>query len=184
MKIDITILISCLENPQIVLKSIEGNKEIYSKYPMIVVSKSGGEQFKIFSPLFFQQDTSFWFARRFGLEFVKTKYVVCLDVDTILPPQYIESAIELLEKNLKIGAVALDYAPPCNQKHLAFGTSIWRTEELKKLYDWRFAFPQLDTKICECLYMWGKLEKAGLKVETLPMQAIHLKGFNILKNNT
>jgi len=182
MTADITIVIPCSENPQLVLRSVEGNKEIYSKYPMIVVSKNGGGPFLRFSPLYFKQDTSWWFARRFGLEFVKTKYVLCLDVDTILPPQYIEQAVELLEKDPKIGAVALNYAPPSTQNHLAFGTSIWRTEELKNLYDWRLVpIPSGIKPLCECEYMWNKLTKLGLKVETLQMQATHIKNLGAPK---
>ena len=171
---DLTIVIPCFEKPETVAKSIEGNKEILKKYPVIVINKKGGEALKPVSSVFFQQDTSFWFARRFGLEFVKTKYILCLDIDTILPPKYIEKAIELLEKDPTIGAIALYYERSI-QDHLAFGTSIWRTKELKNLYDWRLTYPPISFDICECKYMWNKLEKANMKVETLPMKAIHLK---------
>jgi len=178
---NLTILISCCEEDSLVERSMQENYEILVKYPLIIVDRKGGDKFVQFEQQgnmdiqYFAQDTSFWFARRFGLEFVKTKYVLCLDVDTILPHQYIEQAIELLEKDSKIGAVALWYALPDKQLHTAFGTSIWRTEELKKLYDWRLTNPPTDINKCECEYMWGKLAKAGLRVETLSMKAIHLK---------
>lgn len=171
---NITVVIPCLETIGIVIKSIDGNSEIFSKYPIIVVNKNGGENYKLFASLFFNQYTSFWFARRFGLEFVKTKYVLNLDVDTVLPSQYIEKAIEILETHPEVGAVALSYADPYKQKHLAFGTSIWRTEQLKELYNWRLAADQ-KFNVCECEYMWNKLEKKGMKVETLPLEATHLK---------
>ena len=65
--------------------------------------------------------------------------------------------------------VAIDYEKP--QGHLAFGTSIWRTEVLKQLYDWE------SEKVgdCECIHMWKKVHCAGLQIETLPYRAKHLK---------
>jgi GT2 family glycosyltransferase len=169
---DLTIVIPVFEKLEIVEKFAEGNKEILSKYLTIVINKGGGESLKVSS--LFQQNTTFWFARRFGLEFVSTKYVLCLDVDTILPPQYIEQAIEILEKSQNVGAVALYYSNT-KQDHAAFGTSIWRTHELRDLYDWRIGFPPVDMNMCECKYMWKKLEKTGKKVEVLLIQALHLK---------
>lgn len=163
--------------------SIQENYEIFVKYPLIIVDKKGGEKFVQleqqgnYDIQYFAQDTSFWFARRFGLEFVKTKYVLCLDVDTVLPPFYIESAISILESNPEVGAIALDYAAPRHQNHLAFGTSIWRTEQLKELYDWKLN-SNPENLPCECKYMWNKVEKKGLKIMTLQMEATHLKGQN------
>src|SRR5208337_2476383 len=168
--VDLTILIPCFESPRVVEFSISNNEKLFSSYPVLVVNKKGGDLFKMFALIVFDQKTSWWFARRFGLEFVKTKYVLNLDVDTTLPEGYVEKAIEILEAHPDIGAVALDYNPP--QGHLAFGTSVWRTEQLKELYDWRLTEEQ-QGKICECKYMWDKVAKKGLKVETLPMKAIH-----------
>lgn len=179
---DLTILIPCFESQKIVECSINGNEEILTKYPLIIIDKEGGEAFVQFEQQgntniqYFDQNTSWWFARRFGLEFVKTKYVLNLDVDTVLPEGYVEKAIEILETRPEVGAVALNYAAPHIQSHLAFGTSVWRTEQLKELYDWRLA-PDQSANKCECEYMWGKLAKKNLKVETLPMEAVHLKSF-------
>jgi len=158
---------------------MQGNYDILVKNPIVIVDKKGGDKFIQFEQQgnydiqYFEQDTSFWFARRFGLEFVKTEYVLCLDVDTVLPPHYIEKAIEALESDPRVAVVALNYCVPTQQDHAAFGTSVWRTDELKNYYDWRLVekpyFP------CECKYMWGKIKQNGLKVEVLPMEAIHLK---------
>jgi hypothetical protein len=169
----LTIVIPCSENENLVKFIIQENKEIFSKYQLIIVNKMGGEPFQQFKPLFFNQDSSFWFARRFGYEFVKTKYTLNLDVDTILPQGYVEEGIKMLESNEEISVVAIDYEEPNNQGHLAFGTSIWRTEELRHLYDWRLAQDQ-SGKICECLYMWNKISN---RVGTLSMKAKHVKIF-------
>ena len=155
------------------VKFAEGNKEIFLKYPIIIISKIKDEVFKSFSSLFFVQNTSFWFARRFGLEFVKTKYVLCLDTDTVLPLRYVEQSVEILENNYRVGAIALNYEEPYKQNHLAFGTSVWKTELLKELYDWKLTGNE--SSLCECLYMWKKLEKHGYLLETLSSNAKHLK---------
>jgi cellulose synthase/poly-beta-1,6-N-acetylglucosamine synthase-like glycosyltransferase len=181
---DLTILISCCEEDKLVEKSIQENYEILVKYPLIIVDKKGGDKFISLEQQgnmdiqYFDQNTSFWFARRFGLEFVKTEYVLCLDVDTVLPKGYIEQAIEILESYPDVVAIALDYAPPHTQGHLAFGTSIWRTEVLKELYTWRLTQGQ-QFRPCECEYMWRKIENAHMHLKTLPMQAKHLKTVNL-----
>lgn len=177
---NLTILIPCSEKPEMVEASMIGNEDILTKYPLVIIDKEGGEAFVQFEQQgnydiqYFAQHSNFWFARRFGLEFIKTRYVLCLDVDTVLPPLYIEKAIEILEAHPEVGAVALNYAEPYRQDHLAFGTSVWRTDLLRSLYDWRLTADQ-SFNMCECKYMWTKLENRKMKVETLPMEAIHLK---------
>ena len=99
-----------------------------------------------------------------GINKVDTEYILCLDDDTILPEGYIEKALGIL-KNPRIVAVAIDYEIP--QGHLAFGTSIWRTAELKRLYD----YEPKDSE-CECVHMWNKVRG---KLTTLPMVAFHIK---------
>jgi hypothetical protein len=170
---DLTILIVCAEEPKLVELSIQKNLDVFKKYPLVIVNRRGGEPFKVFNSLFFNQQTSFWFARRFGMEFVKTKYILCLDVDTVLPPQYIESAIQILETQPEVMVVASTYATPYTQDHLAFGTSIWRTDILKELYDWRLT--EKPTQFCECIYMWKKIFAIGKKVYSFEQNATHLK---------
>jgi len=46
--------------------------------------------------------------------------------------------------------------------HLGFGQSIWRTELLKELYDW-----DITNTMCECTYLWGKLNRTKYRLETL-----------------
>jgi cellulose synthase/poly-beta-1,6-N-acetylglucosamine synthase-like glycosyltransferase len=108
-------------------------------------------------------------ARKIGYHFVDTPYILNLDVDTILPQGFIEESLKLLESSISLTMVAIDYKNP--QGHYAFGTSLWKTEILKELYDYT-GFKE--TRRCECLYMIDKLRNAGYKLETLPFRAVHI----------
>jgi hypothetical protein len=172
----LAIIISCNEKSELVSKSIDENFSTISKYPLIVINKSGGEKFStLHNAIVINQDTSLSFSRRFALEFVKEKYVLCLDVDTILPEDYIDKALKILESRPEVAVIAIDYEE--SQGHYAFGTSIWKTDVLKKLYDWRLN-NNTDSSMCECIYMWKKVRGNNYKIETLPMRAKHLKGEN------
>lgn len=179
----VTIVVPCNERPEVVEANIAANAELYRAYPVIVINKAGGEAFRealhdVPNVQVIDQDSSFWFARRFAYEFVKTPYTLNLDVDTVLPSGYVERALQLLTypsaKEAKVGAVGLDYAEPYAQNHPAFGTSMWPTELLKKLYTWRLTADQ-HSAICECKYMWAQLTLTDLRVETFPVKAKHLR---------
>jgi hypothetical protein len=107
-------------------------------------------------------------ARKIGYHFVDTPYILNLDSDTILPENFIEYSLRLLEDK-NVAMVAIDYKEP--QGHYAFGASLWNTDILKKLYDY-IGFKE--TRRCECLYMIDKLRNAGYKLETLPVRARHI----------
>jgi hypothetical protein len=113
--------------------------------------------------------STFWEARKEGLDHVGTEFILNLDANKILPEGYVEQVLYLLEHTRNIGVVAIDHEDLMG--HLSFGTSIWRTELLRKLYNWT----QSSSRFCECTYMWSKVKKAGFKVETLNMRARHLK---------
>jgi len=171
----LTILIPVCENPILIEAMLRKNAKLFSTYPLIVVNRVGGEPFKQLGERikFFTQQTQWWIARRFGLEFVETKYVLNLDADTVIPLEYPEKAIEILESKPEVAAVALNYYPPYQLDHLGFGTSIWRTSQLKELYDWRMT-PNSTTE-CECKYMWEKVKEKKMLVETLPFLAKQIK---------
>jgi hypothetical protein len=175
----LTILIPVYEKESIVEKFIEGNREILSKFPLIVVNREGGSRLRQFPNVTYLYDDyrelPFWDARRLGLSFVKTRYVLNLDVDTILPLQYIEDAIYFLEHMEDLDVVAINYKKPHNQDHPSFGTSIWRTEVMSKLYDYKPEnYPNC---ICECKYMWNKMiENNIVGLTLLKYEAIHLRG--------
>lgn len=108
-------------------------------------------------------------ARRLLLEKAKAPFVLNLDADTVVPAEYPLKAVRILQHDLQVGAVALNYRPK-PQFHLAFGTSVWPAKLMRELYDWRNS--GLDPP-CECIYMWRRLTAAGRVLATLPLSAEH-----------
>ena len=168
---NLTIVIPVFEDPKIVKEFMIGNRDILVDNELVVINKKGGEELKPFSN-WVEKDTPFWEARKEGLDQVETEFVLCLDADTILPEGYVEEALRILQLRRMVAVVAIDYEDL--QGHLAFGTSVWRTQLLKDLYDWRLNGGNPPGR-CECFYMWSKVKKSGFKVETLNMRAKHLK---------
>ncbi|MQY62144.1 glycosyltransferase [archaeon] len=169
----ITIVLPVFEEPEIVAKFVNSNKEILKKYPVIVIDRKGGDILKEYASFYRKTScpTIGWplgSSRGFLIRRVQTKFTLNLDIDVLLPKNFLKESLKKF-KDPQVAAVALDYEKP--QGHLAFGPSIWRTEILQKLYDWRF----WKTRKCECIYMWDKLHGERNKLETLNMRAKHLK---------
>jgi hypothetical protein len=174
----ITLALPVFEDPKIVAKFIDSNKEILEKYPVIVIDRKGGEALKKYASFYRKTccptiGLPLRSSRRFLIGRVQTEFTLNLDVDVLLPKDFVEESLKKFE-DPKVAVVALDYEDP--QGHLAFGPSLWRTEILQNLYDWGL----WKTKKCECIYMWGKVRGANYKIETLGMRAKHLKSVSIL----
>jgi len=182
---DLTIVIP-IKDPPDLERFIRENLKVLSASKKIVIDSGRGEQLgRLPNTLLFQKRVPMWEARRIGYEEVRTPFTLNLDADTILQNSYVLDSLNVLRKN-SCDAVAIDYDPP--QGHYAFGTSIWRTELLKKLYDyppkaveklikvgeqeWITAF---QNGFCECTYMWARLIRSGGRLETLGYRATHLK---------
>jgi len=182
---DLTIVIPVKDPPDLQC-FVRENLGVLSASKKVVVDSGRGEQLgRLSNTLLFQKQVPMWEARRIGYEEVRTPFTLNLDADTILPNGYVLDSLNVLRKNSS-DAVAIDYDPP--QGHYAFGTSIWRTELLKKLYDyppkavaklikvgeqeWITAF---QNGFCECTYMWTRLIRSGGRLETLGYKATHLK---------
>jgi hypothetical protein len=165
---------------------IRGNFSILDASWKVVVDSGGGQQLgRLLKTLWIQKRVPMWEARKLGYEEVESPFTLNLDADTVLPDGYVQECLSALQKN-QCDAVAIDYDPP--QGHYAFGTSVWRTDLLKKLYNyppkaveklikvgqggWVTAF---QNGFCECTYMWARLLGSGGKLETLNYRAIHLK---------
>jgi hypothetical protein len=182
---DLTIVIPVKDPPDL-QRFVRENLEVLSASKKVVIDSGRGEQLGTLpNTLLFERQVPMWEARRLGYEEVRTLFTLNLDADTILPNGYVLDGLNVLRKN-SCDAVAIDYDPP--QGHYAFGTSIWRTDLLKKLYDyppkaveklikvgeqeWITAF---QNGFCECTYMWARLIRSGGRLETLSYRATHLK---------
>lgn len=163
----LTIALPVFEEPELIKQFIKLNSELLHSYPLLVINKSGGEELKNLASNFVQSDCTYPDVRRLSYDLCKTKYVLNLECDTILPKGYVEDALKLLESNPNIYVVAIDYEFPHTQGHIVFGTSIGRVDILKKVHRW---IP--NTKYCECMFIWGILKN---HIASLPYQAIHLK---------
>lgn len=175
----ITIALPVFEEPEIVAKFIDGNKEILEKYLLIVIDRKGGEALKEYASFYRKTccpaiGLPLGRSRKFLIGRVQTEFTLNLDVDVLLPKHFVKESLKKFE-DPKVAVVALDYENP--QGHLAFGPSIWRTEILQNLYDWEKLWK---TRKCECIYMWGKVRGAKYKVETLGTRAKHLKSVGAL----
>jgi hypothetical protein len=166
---NVTIVIPVREHVEVVQKFVMLNNPILTSNYVIVIDSGGGKPLKKLASHYEFLKCDLSLARKKGIDLVKTKYTLNLDADTILPERYLTEVAEILEDE-DIIALAIDYEEL--QGHLAFGTSIWKTEILKKLYDWS---PRTAGGVCECVYMWSKIHKAGGRLETLPYRAKHLK---------
>lgn len=165
----ISVVIPVKELPKVVDDFILGNLDILSKCKVIVIDSGGGEALKKHSFIYLQYNcVSMSKARRIGYRMVTTPYILNLDSDTILPENFIEYALILLEAK-DVAMVAIDYEKL--QGHYAFGASLWKTDVLKGLYDYT-EFREIGR--CECLYMIDKLRTNKYELETLPFRAYHI----------
>lgn len=99
----------------------------------------------------------------------KYPFICNLDADVILPFGYLQDAFDLLKKDARVGAVAINHRPK-SMYHLGFGTSVMRRSVMLTHYDF------IDTTRnppCECMHMWHKLHSAGFIIATLPYVATH-----------
>lgn len=157
----VTIVIPVKDREEVVRSFVESNIDLLSQFPVIVVNDQGGYPLKRFATHFINCRITLSGARRIGMDLVDTEYILNLDTHVILAPAYINRAVALLDQDEEIGAISVDHKKLMG--HLGFGQSIWRTKVLKTLYDWT-----REKWGCECIYMWGKLNKNGYRLETVP----------------
>jgi glycosyltransferase involved in cell wall biosynthesis len=178
-----------VKNPPNITAFIESNRPTLSKSEVIVIDSGSGEALQKLAKIYIREDLKFWKARKLGYAHVSTPHVLNLDCDVVVPEGYVEDALVLLQQN-KAEAVSIFYEDVNHcQGALEFGVSIWKTEVLRKLYDFSMdkvmdgrivkvgsmAYSTLNNGWCECTYMWRKLKNAGGRLETLPYRAKHLK---------
>jgi len=163
----ITVIICVKEDSHIITKFIEGNKKLLKRYPIIVIDKEGGDKLKEFASYYEKSDLPLKDARLKAISLVKTKYTLVLDADVILPEGYLRKALKLL-KDPETIVVSIEYDRCIG--HLPFGTSVWKTEWLKKLYYWS------GKGSCECILMWARVHTVKKRIETCCYRAKHLDG--------
>lgn len=180
-----------VKNPKFLDEFVEQNRKILEKYPVVVIDAGGGERLIRIADVYVRINvpSSLWDARKLGYEAVDTPFVLNLDSDVVLPTAYIPTALKILQTE-KVGAVTMFFKDWITRHIgvLSYGVSIWRTELLKKLYDYNPAslsktviklspshFVHVGFPYCECLYMWEKLLKSGYELETVCMRAKHLR---------
>lgn len=168
-----TILIPVFEEPELVANFVNNNKDLLTRHQVFVIDRKGGNSLQEYAQFYRKTNCPLigWplgRSRRYLIRLVQTEFTLNLDADVVVPKQFINESLKKF-KDPKVAVVALNYEKP--QSHLAFGPSIWRTDVLKKLYDYN----SLKSRPCECVYIWNKVHEADLKIETLNMRAKHLK---------
>ena len=166
----ITVVIP-VKNPPNIDGFILANNKLLTKYRIIVIDSGGGEKLKVFTKKYYKLSLPLPNARSLGISMVKTPFTLNLDSDVILPKDFISNALKKLEDKDTI-VVSIEYEKI--QGHLPFGPSLWKTEWLQKLYDWRGWTEKMP--ICECIWMWNRVHEIEKNIETLCMRAKHLKG--------
>ena len=153
---------------------IEKNLWWLTWLPVIVIDSGGGEKLQLIANTYIKKDCSFWEARKYAYELVETPYVMNLDSDVIIPNDYPAHAFKLLE-DPNVGAVSLFFEGMSHFGVLEYGISIWKTDLVRKLYDFDAKMLPLDGT-CECTYMWRKLWHFGYRVQIVdPYFARHLR---------
>jgi len=155
------------ENPALA----ELHLDLIRQHTTIVIDRRGGRELKELPNVVYRQsEMCLSDARKTAISLVQDPFTLCLDADTVLPPEYISEALAMLEADDRLACVALDYE--VLQGHLAFGTSLWKTQILQGLYNWK------ENRVCcECVHMWARARNFGYKIGTIEkMRAKHYAG--------
>jgi glycosyltransferase involved in cell wall biosynthesis len=177
-----------VKNPPNLCEFISANRELLTKCKVVVIDSGSGEALKEFADVYIQKIMPLTEARKVGYANVKTEFVMNLDADVAVPKGYVRRAMKLLRKDADAVSIFYEDVNHC-QGALEYGCSIWKTEVLKRLYDFTFElvndgrlyqigeqkFSTLNNGWCECTYMWRKLKANGLTLKTLPLRATHLR---------
>jgi len=169
----VTIVIPVKEDPRIVKEFINWNQRLLTEFPLIVIDSKGGEQLKAYADWYFKGKMPFWQARKMAYKQVKTKFIFNLDSDVVPNRDYLLFAIHYLE-DMDIGAVSTFFWNKPHMGKLEYGVSVWRTELLKELYDYNPNKMSRDHRLCECIYMWDRLESKGHKLRPSDLFAKHI----------
>lgn len=172
---DLTVVTPVKETKSL-LDWYERMKWLFSEACWIVVDSGGGAELSSIADLYIKSVFSEWEARELGISKVETSLTLNLDCFNILPEQYVKSAVDLLTNN-RADVTAIDYEESIG--HYGFGTSIWRTDILREVYDYPPKPLEIKLKdekgeshiykhsICECQWMWNRVY--SLKKRFVPL---------------
>lgn len=167
---DLTIVVP-VKTKKLDQRFIDMNKDYFDKFPLIVIDSGGGEGLMPFADKYYQLDYGLFEARRVGYLEAKTRFVLNLDSDVLIPLYYPEISILTLDKEKDVGAISIFFQEIGNRGSLEFGISVWRKDLLLKLHDFEYG---KEPGYCECSYMWNRLFITGHRLLALNMRAIHL----------
>jgi hypothetical protein len=161
------------EDPAVFHAFLEGNKRLLLNSLWLVADSGGGCESRSLSE-YYGISVPMEEARRFLIEKTRAlggELVLNLDSDVLLPESYVDEACALLA-DPAVGAISSFFLNKQHSGVLEFGCSIWRKSLLASLYDWNI---QVNGAVCECVYMWRKLNAAGFKVLNLTRKPIHIE---------
>lgn len=179
---DLTIVVP-VKNPKKFDEWLQRMLWLLKDHKLIVIDSGGAESLEPYCWKYIKKDLGEWEARELGYSLVETPFILNLDADTVLLQEYVSEALELLRSG-QAEVTAIDYVESIG--HYGFGTSMWRTDILREIYDYPPKALELKMKeepshwhvfrytICECTYMWNKLCALKKKFVPLLYKAINL----------
>lgn len=145
--------------------------ETTCKYPLEIIGINNNSTDKtadIFEAVgltyYLELQKSCGYARRCGLEHAKGKYYICIDSDTMYPPQYIETLVEELRKPQIVAVSSLwSYIPDKN--HPWLGVKLYEIFRDIHLFIQSFKRPELSVRGLVFAYKIEFGRKVGYRVD-------------------
>lgn len=143
------------------------------KYPLEIIgvdNDSSDRTAEIFQvtgvPFYTEHQHSCGYARRCGLSHARGKYYICIDSDTLYPPQYVETLVNQLEKPGIVAVSSLwSYIP--DQQHPWLGVKLYELLRDIHLYLQSFKRPELSVRGLVFAYNTEYGRKVGYRVDII-----------------
>ncbi len=143
------------------------------KYPLEIIgvdNDSSDRTAEIFQvtgvPFYTEHQHSCGYARRCGLAHARGKYYICIDSDTLYPPQYVETLVNQLEKPGIVAVSSLwSYIP--DQQHPWLGVKLYELLRDTHLYLQSFKRPELSVRGLVFAYNTEYGRKVGYRVDII-----------------
>lgn len=125
VKSNVTVIIPCYNDGEFIMDGLYSiiNQTLQADKIIIIDDGSDEETKKILNSIhhplvqiIYQENKGVSAARNHAISLVQTDYILNLDADDYFEPRFIEKAVPILEKNLKIGVVGCFYRRIKNNK--------------------------------------------------------------------